>query len=455
MIDGNKKNHKTAHRNAKSKADINDQMQADKHFAAASHFHYLMHLIPKTTLMFIKLLKLLNDKNIMVMFESSAQATWSRILRSIRGGFIQIPEEIMTNPEFKNFRKDFGLDDPNLSNNPTIMEILGDHKLFMSTYRYTPGKDGTILMKKQHRPMGMNYTEQHFYEMFYEHLDYAVDAIDLIVLQNDHREPIVEVLVQLEGNTIQAEIQNAIAHYVPNWDTTRTRYTVDGHLYYYKDQNGEYDRSTRIKCKSGLPKVQLPLYGHTDRIHMINVAAQLESTQDNQTEAHLRLLDSDRRQKSQRNRLWRERAEQIKRHVDEDQDVEQQLECEMNTFMDPLQTYVGGRYQGPRYQTIMAPEYKAAMAAEKSSPDIRVKERALNFEQNVRNTFSNLERTMVHVRLPTTPGTRYHSGLSPDVLEQTEKPGLAKMHAVNHERLMKVLTQERFFRTHVIKNNKI
>lgn len=442
MIDGNKKNHKKAHRNAKFKADINDQMKADKHFAAASHYHYLMHMVPKTTLLLIKIAKLLDEKGIFVMFESSAQATLSRLLRHIRGGFIQIPQEVMTNPVLEDFRKDFGLDDPNLPDTPTIMDILGDTKLYFSTYRYTPGKDGTIIMNKNHRPMGMNYTEQSYYEKFYDHIDHSVDAIDLIVLQNDHREPVVEVLVQLEGNKIQADIQCAVGQFIPNWDTSRTRYTIDGNLYFNKDANGQYDRTSRVKCKSGLPKVQLPMYGHTDRLHMINVASHIESTKENQMEVHLRIMDPHRRQRSQRNKLWRERMEQINRHLDEDQDVEQQMEIEMDTFMNPLQTYANGRYQGPKYQTIMAPEFKRAMAAAKSDPDYRVKERALHFEQVVRTTFAELEKTMLHVRLPTTPGTRYHTGLSPDVLEQTEKPGLATLHTANHDRMMKVLTQE-------------
>lgn len=59
-----------------------------------------------------------------VVFESSAQATWSRLLRFIRGGFLQIEKEIMTNPTLKDFREDFGLD-TSLSPTPTIMEILG------------------------------------------------------------------------------------------------------------------------------------------------------------------------------------------------------------------------------------------------------------------------------------------------------------------------------------------
>ena len=90
----------------------------------------------------------------------------------------------------------------------------------------------------------------------------------------------------------------------------------------------------------------------------------------------------------------------------------------------------------------MPPEYRADMAAARNDPDIRVQDRANNLEQRVRTTFQDLERTVKHVRLPTTKGTRYHTGLSPEVLEQTEQPGLANIHTANHERIMKVLTQE-------------
>ena len=119
---------------------------------------------------------------------------------------MQIPEEVMTNPFLEDFRQDFGLANPNLSKNPTVMEILGEYKLYLSTYRYTPGEEGTIPMQSNHRPMDMDYVETQFYEKFYTYLDHQVDNLDLIVLQNDHREPMVEVLVPIEGNTIQADI---------------------------------------------------------------------------------------------------------------------------------------------------------------------------------------------------------------------------------------------------------
>ena len=194
--------------------------------------------------------------------------------------------------------------------------------------------------------MGMNFQEATFYETFYLHQDHAVDALDLIVFQNDHREPVVEVLVQLEGNTIQGDVQAAIGQYIPGWDTERTRYTADGHLYYNKTPSGELDRSSRVQCKSGLPKVHLAIADNVDRMHMINIAAHLETTSETKTEVHLRVMDPHRRQKSQRTKLWKERKEQIVLHLTEDDDITQQMNIEMSTFMDPLQTMVNGRYQG-------------------------------------------------------------------------------------------------------------
>ena len=228
---------------------------ADKQFVAASHFHYLMWMVPKTMLLLIKITKILNDKGIFVIFESSSQATWSRICRNIRGGFIQIPEEIMTNPHLEDFRQDFGLANPELSKNPTLMEVMGDYKLYLTTYRYSLGEEGTIAMKSR-RPTHMNYVETKFYDQFYNYLDHQVDNIDLIVLQNDHREPMLEVLVPIEGNTIQADIQCHIGQIVPNWNENRTRYTPEGHLHFHR-VDGNLDRSQRVRSRAGQPKVQL------------------------------------------------------------------------------------------------------------------------------------------------------------------------------------------------------
>lgn len=127
VIEGNKKNHTVAHRNAKFRADSNDQNEADKQYVAASHFHFIQWMCPKTTLILIKIAKILESKGIFVVFESASQATWSRLLRYIRGGFIQIPEEFMTNPVLEDFRQDFGLANPDLPKNPTILDILGNN----------------------------------------------------------------------------------------------------------------------------------------------------------------------------------------------------------------------------------------------------------------------------------------------------------------------------------------
>ena len=171
--------------------------------------------------------------------------------------------------------------------------------------------------------MGMNFTESSVYEAFYLHLDHQVDAVDLIVLQNDHREPIVEVLVQLEGNTIQGDIQNAIGQPTPNWDTNRIRYASDGHLYYGKNQYGEIDRTQRVKMNSGLPKIQLVIFGCQERMHAVNVAKNMETIKEDKPEVSVRLLDTNRKVVARRKQLWRDRKEQINKHLNTDADVMQ------------------------------------------------------------------------------------------------------------------------------------
>ena len=149
--------------------------------------------------MLIKIAKYCNENNVHVLFVSSAAITWSRMVRSWRGGFLQIRTEIMKNEKLQDFREDFGLDSPSLSDNPTIMEILGSHKLYLGTFRYTPGKDGAICIQNPRRPNITTAVENKIHETFFKQIDHQVDAMDLIVLQNDDREPVLEVLVQLEG----------------------------------------------------------------------------------------------------------------------------------------------------------------------------------------------------------------------------------------------------------------
>ena len=149
--------------------------------------------------MLIKIAKYCNDNNVHVLFVSAAAITWSRMVRSWRGGFLQIRSEIMKNEKLEDFRQDFGLDNPDLSDNPTIMEILGPYKLFLGTFRYTPGKDGAICIQNPKRPNITTAVEEKIHETFFKQIDHQVDTMSLIVLQNDDREPVLELLVQLEG----------------------------------------------------------------------------------------------------------------------------------------------------------------------------------------------------------------------------------------------------------------
>ena len=71
----------------------------------------------------------------------------------------------------------------------------GDHKLFFSTVRQTPGQEGTILKEKR-KPNQMTPEASTHFRHHHEHVDHVVDALDILVLQNDHREPVLECLIQ-------------------------------------------------------------------------------------------------------------------------------------------------------------------------------------------------------------------------------------------------------------------
>ena len=190
-------------------------------------------------------------------------------------------------------------------------------------------------------------------------------------------------------------------------------------------------------------KLKTVIYNSLERMHMINAASFMETNNDNINEVRLRIMDSHKTAASQRTKAWGIRKEQINKHLKEDNDIITQMDIEMATFLEPRQSFSNGRYHGPRYHGTMPPEYHQAMAAAKNDPDWRVQDKANKFEQSVREVFADLEKTMKHVRVPTSPGTRYHSGLSEEIFEQPEKPGLATLHTANHDRLMKVLTQEK------------
>ena len=181
---------------------------------------------------------------------------------------------------------------------------------------------------------------------------------------------------------------------------------------------------------------------------MINAASFIETNSEIVNEIRLRVMDTNRKAAGRRTKAWSTRKTQITKHLTNDNDITQQMDIEMATFLNPLQSFSNGQYHGPRFNVTMPPEYRRAIAAAKRDPDWRVQDEANKFEQSVRDVFAELEQTMQHVRVPTSQGTRYHSGLAEDILEQTEKPGLATLHTANHDRLMRVLTQEKIFYKH-------
>ena len=190
----------------------------------------------------------------------------------------------------------------------------------MSTYRYAPGRENTTSMSKE-RPGYMNPEEHDFYTKFFMYADHAVDNMDLLVLQNDEREPVLEMLVKLEGNTLQADLQCMVGQPLPNWDESRLRYTKDGHPY-YQMRFGQKDKTRPMRSKSGLPKEHICIGDCDERMHMINVIKHLETTDENKNEARLRILrkqdEEGNKLKLKRNKLWQEREEQIRKHLKEE-----------------------------------------------------------------------------------------------------------------------------------------
>ena len=124
-LQGNKKNHRRAHLNAKERMDMKDMREADRRYAAASHFTYTMSSTPKNGLLFAVITEYLNENGCDVIFNSSTPTTWSTHLKFWCGGFQEISSEIMTHPALKGFREDFGLANPKLSDSPMLMEVLG------------------------------------------------------------------------------------------------------------------------------------------------------------------------------------------------------------------------------------------------------------------------------------------------------------------------------------------
>ena len=368
QIDGNHKNHQKAYIRAKQRDDQRDIDEIDKRFYASCHFHMEMSQCPKNALMFIKIAKYCNDHNVHVMFLSAAPMTWARMVRSWRGGFLQIRPEIMQNEALADFRQDFGLASPTLSSTPTLMEILGQYKLFLATYRYTPGRDGTIVINNPPTPNLTTAVERKHYNSFCKQMDHAVDAMNLVVLQNDDREPVLEMLVQLEGNTFPADMHAAIGSMQPNWHWNRQRFTESGDPY-YKSRNGQLLRDQPVLLGLGTPKVSTPIYGPQERIHFANVITHTETTDDSVSEVRVRIMQ---KRAGQQSSLWDRRKEQLQRHLVDQTEVNQQLSLEKAAFMNPLQVQTtDGSYGSPKFAQLMPKEYKRWIAEGKSNIDYR------------------------------------------------------------------------------------
>ena len=284
----------------------------------------------------------------------------------------------------------------------------------------------------------MNETEQKFFHSFYKQMDFITDNLDLIVLQNRPEEPVLEVLIKLEGNTLPADIQNSLGQVQPNWNADRYRYTANGDLLYRKDETGRVLYGQTIKSRPGLPKNHLPIYGAQERMHTINAVSHMETEDESKKEIYIRIIKP--KCAGQRAKLWAKRKEQIKHHVMEEEDVRKQLDKEKQAFLNPLQTKSDNKFGAPKYKSLMPEEYNRWMA-EKAKADLPNQQFAEKFENSVKTNFQELEKTMLQVRLPTIHGIKYHTGLGQEGFEQPEQPGLATMNKANYDRFMRVMTQ--------------
>ena len=93
----------------------------------------------------------------------------------------------------------------------------------------------------------------------------------------------------------------------------------------------------------------------------------------------------------------------------EEEDVRKQLDKEKQAFLNPLQTKSDNKFGAPKYKSLMPEEYNRWMT-EKAKADLPNQQFAEKFENSVKTTFQELEKTMLQVRLPTIHGIKYHTG---------------------------------------------
>ena len=155
---------------------------------------------------------------------------------------------------------------------------------------------------------------------------------------------------------------------------------------------------------------------------------------------HVRIFKPDQRE--QRNKLWETRKTQIQWDVKDEAEVAKQLALEKEAFDNPAQTKrANGKYAGPLFAKILHPEFTKRQRQALSCQDYREKQWAEKREKEVKQTFLDLEQTMTHARIPTIPGTCYHSGLDSMIHEQPEKPGMVNLYMANFDRFLNIFKQ--------------
>ena len=311
--------------------------------------------------------------------------------------------------------------------------------MFLSTVRQTPGQEGTIKMEKR-KPAQMTPEATTYYKHQYAHVDHVVDALDLMVLQNDHQEPVLECLVQIEGNTTEADLQAHVGQVVPNWSEDRQKVALGGEP--EVNSIGE-----PIQMELGDPKSQTIKYKAVERIQYINMLTSLQTDDSGDLARRVRLIRQA--QRAERQKLWQKRKLQIEKDLVEEHDVANQLAMEKEAFDNPLQIRrENGTWGGPLFRRIMPPEFTRRIAEDEKEVDWRIRNRANKEKIDVQQVFLDLERTMMHVNLPTIEGTVYHTGLDSMVLEQDETPGQVNWLMANHVRILNVLQQLKPFGTY-------
>lgn len=164
-------------------------------------------------------------------------------------------------------------------------------------------------------------------------------------------------------------MQIALGQVLPNWYPNRMKYTLEGETVPKRDRYNRPKRDDPQNAQLGTPKVSANVYSSHERMHWINVITHTETTEEDKTEVKVRIL---RRNAGQQVNKWNIRKDQIKKHLIDQQEVNDQLAIEKAAYMNPLQTMKSnGSYGSPLYSNLMPTEFKRWVTEGKASADYR------------------------------------------------------------------------------------